>query len=766
MVEKQIDIFPWSESFNLGVPLLDEQHRKLVDLLNEVARTMTSQKSVDGLDVLINKMVDYAEFHFDAEEEFWKQKLPESRQITDHQNNHMAFIQKANYLLEKMEAQDTDQDWWIEELLSFLVNWLITHILESDKHMVLLVKALEDGKTLDEAQLWAQSNVYRGSKDTIKVILNSCKTLTRNTIQLMREIRIRTETADKLFESETLLQQAMDYAKIGRWSLPYKSEEAQWSAQMYKIFGISKDKIPSPETLCGIMQDGFQNTFIDSITNTFATGQEHRVEYQIVRPIDGLSRWIECRGKLISNDDGTPNKISGFIQDITERKNSESKVIQLAYFDALTGLPNRRLLLDRLEQIVVMSEREDSYAALVFIDLDDFKDVNDSHGHEYGDALLQQAAKRVQELIRKGDTLARIGGDEFLLVLTKLDKDKYTATNATKNIINKVLNVLSSPFRINSVDFNSSASIGVRLFNDNSESVSELMGQADIAMYSAKHSGKNSASFYSPDMQSEITQRVELERDLRAAVEFNEFELYYQPQVNHQNKVTGLEALIRWHHPIKGLVPPNDFIHSAENNGLIIPIGDWVLRKACEQLSVWANNQSTETLTISVNVSYRQFRQPGFIFSVSSIIERYSFNPARLKIELTETMLVDDMERTVACMNKLKQYGVQLSLDDFGTGYSSLQYLKLLPLNQLKIDRSFVSELETEVNDRSIVKTIILMSRTLGIEVIAEGVETEHQRSYLIKHGCSLFQGFHFGKPMPLSELSAWLENYSNEHNK
>ncbi|QIR14611.1 bacteriohemerythrin [Shewanella aestuarii] len=753
MTETYVDIFPWNDSFNVGVSEIDQQHEVLVRLLNEVASCIAFQRADINLDKLITELVNYAVYHFETEEKYWNEMLPASVHTEQHKKGHASFVNQVNDL--KQDINHLPEDVWLEKLLSFLASWLASHILESDKYMALLVFAIKSGMNLEQASIVADDKMVKASKETINVILAAYKSLSENTIRLMREIKTGNQTLEKLIEIDQHLQDAMDYAQIGRWSFPYNGKTADWSVQMYRIFGLEPDTEAGPETLCKIMDEDYQQAFYNSLQHCFATGEEHHVEYPIVRPKDGQTRWIECRGKLIYGNDGSPLKISGFIQDISVRKENEAKVSQLAYFDPLTSLPNRQLLFDRLNQAIALSERNKDFYALLFIDLDDFKTINDSRGHEYGDILLQQAAIRIQQCIRKGDTIARFGGDEFVVVLSELDKTELKAAAISKQITHKILLSLSAPYEILTQQFDSSASIGIMMFNGSQISASKLMRQADIAMYQAKKSGKNSACFYDPEMQNKINLRIGLERDLRIGIKEHQFELFYQPQVDNKNCVIGAEALIRWHHPKQGMISPDLFIPIAEETGLILPIGHWVLETACKQLQQWQKNSQTAHLTLSVNVSYKQFRQVEFVSQVTHLLNEYQLEQGKLKIELTESMLVDKMEFIILSMQQLQSQGVQISLDDFGTGYSSLQYLKRLPLSQLKIDRSFVSDLEKDANDKSIVETIILMAKALSLNVIAEGVETLQQKEYLAEHGCFCYQGYYFGKPMPIGEFES-----------
>jgi len=447
----------------------------------------------------------------------------------------------------------------------------------------------------------------------------------------------------------------------------------------------------------------------------------------------------------------------GTITDITLGKQAEQKIEELAYYDPLTHLPNRRLMIDRIKHTMAANARSGNRGALLFLDLDHFKDINDTLGHDMGDLLLQQVAERLTSSLREGDTVSRFGGDEFVVLLEGLSSHSIEAATQAEDIANKVLSSINLPYQLASHNYTSSVSIGITLFGDYKSDIDELLKQADIAMYQAKEDGRNTLRFFDPQMQANISARVALEKELNQAVEQQQFQLYYQIQIDDSLQPLGAEALIRWNHPERGLVSPIDFIPVAEQSGSILAIGQWVLDTACAQLKVWQQDTFTRELTLSVNVSPKQFRQADFVSEIIMTIQQHAINPARLKLELTESLLLDDVEDTVAKMITLAEIGIQFSLDDFGTGYSSLQYLKRLPLYQLKIDKSFVDDLETNSNDQVIVRTIIAMADSLGLSVIAEGVETKEQQQCLLTEGCTHYQGYLFSKPVSIDVFEALL---------
>ncbi|HEX9778471.1 MAG TPA: EAL domain-containing protein [Geopsychrobacteraceae bacterium] len=440
-----------------------------------------------------------------------------------------------------------------------------------------------------------------------------------------------------------------------------------------------------------------------------------------------------------------------------EKEKRATELNNLAFYDTLTGLPNRRLFLDRLHRALATSQRSGRDGALMFIDLDNFKDLNDTLGHDFGDLLLQQTAQRLESCIRVNDTVARLGGDEFVVMLGDLSRQPIEAALQAKAVGDKILAMFNQPYLLTTHEYHSSLSIGATLFNDYAKSAEELLKRADIAMYQAKKAGRNTLRFFNPQMQDVINVRTSLEGDLRKALENQEFQLYCQVQVDSSHRPFGVEALIRWIHPDRGLVSPAQFIPLAEESGLILPIGQWVLETACSRLQVWQLDALTRELVLAVNISAVQFHQADFVAQVQSLVQSHAIDPTRLKLEITESLLLKNVENAIATMSALKEIGVSFSLDDFGTGSSSLQYLKRLPIDQLKIDQSFIRDIATDSSDKAIVCAIIAMAHSLELDVIAEGVETEGQRQFLLDRNCTHYQGYLFGKPVPIEQFEALL---------
>ncbi len=465
---------------------------------------------------------------------------------------------------------------------------------------------------------------------------------------------------------------------------------------------------------------------------------------------DGHTIWLSTSKVPLRGENNQIIGVLGIYTDITNRKQAEEQIHNLAYFDPLTGLPNRTLLLDRLRQAMTSGKRSGKYGALLFIDLDNFKTLNDTLGHDMGDLLLKQAAQRLQTCVRAEDSVARVGGDEFLVMLANLGTNEMEAASQAEAVGRKILAALNQSYQLDDVAFNSTPSIGATLFMDHLSSVDNLLKQADLAMYKSKEAGRNTLHFFNSEMESVVVERAALEKDLRKAIQDKQFLLHYQAQVVGEGRATGAEVLLRWTHPKRGMVPPADFIPLAEDTGLILPLGHWVLHTACAQLAAWAARPEMAHLTIAVNVSAHQFRQADFVNQVWAVIKDTGANPNRLKLELTESMLVSNVEDIIEKMYALKAKGVGFSLDDFGTGYSSLSYLRRLPLDQLKIDQSFVRDVLSDPNDATIAKTIVALAQSLGLGVIAEGVETAAQLDFLASAGCHAYQGYFFSRPLPL----------------
>ena len=488
-----------------------------------------------------------------------------------------------------------------------------------------------------------------------------------------------------------------------------------------------------------------------------ASGRPLRHEIQVHRH-DGSALWMDLGVAPVYAEPGRLTHWVAVGRDITDHKAQDERIRHLAFYDPLTDLPNRQLLIERLQQAMGDCARSGQYAALLFIDLDNFKVLNDTRGHSQGDLLLERVAQRLTGSVRRADLVARIGGDEFVVMLENLGTGAAAAEQKALTVAHKVLARLAEPFDLQVFLHHMTTSVGLTLFNGDRGDVSELLKQADLAMYQAKSQGRNLVAMFDPLMQAQADASAALASDMRAGLHAGQFTLHYQPLLDSGCHVVGVEALLRWQHPEHGNVPPAIFVPIAEETGFIVPLGIWVMEQACLQLAAWAERPEAAHLSVAVNVSAQQFRRPELTEQVLVILQRHGVRPGRLKLELTESLLADRLDLTLPKMRALSRAGVTISLDDFGTGYSSLSYLKLLPLEQLKIDKRFIDEIMSDGRDAAICEAIIALAHSLGLTVIAEGVETQAQYQFLAERHCNLYQGHLFSPPLSLEELEAFLQ--------
>lgn len=514
------------------------------------------------------------------------------------------------------------------------------------------------------------------------------------------------------------------------------------------IAGFAESEIAGQD-YCLLRSERHDAAFYDAMWDTVRrTGTWQGEVWDRRKDGKDYPKWLSISS--LRDDAGAVSHFICAHHDITEQKAAEEEIRNLAFHDHLTGLPNRRLLGDRIMQAMASSERSKKCAALLFIDLDKFKTLNDTLGHDIGDLLLQQVAKRLESCVREGDTVARLGGDEFVVLLVDLNTNQLSAATQTENVGETIRVALNQPYQLANHKYQSTPSIGITVFSDHNGSLDELLKRADLAMYQAKAAGRNVLRFFDPEMQAVVSHRAALEAGLREAIEQSQLVLHYQAQVDAHAVIMGVEALVRWQHPQMGLVPPIEFIPLAEETGLVIPMGRWVLETACRQLKKWSGRPELAHLTIAVNVSARQFNQKTFVDEVLNIVVATGADATLLKLELTESLMVTNVEDVIHKMMRLKANGVGFSLDDFGTGYSSLSYLKRLPLDQLKIDQCFVKTILTDANDAAIARMVLALATSMGLSVIAEGVETQTQKDFLVAMGCDGYQGYFFSRPLPV----------------
>ena len=554
-----------------------------------------------------------------------------------------------------------------------------------------------------------------------------------------------------LRRSEERLNLVLKGSRDAPWDWDLTNNELYLSPRWWQMLGYDDHPARSQASIWGeYVHPDDADRFTRDLIGYLKTGVESFEGEFRIRHKDGHYVPILSRAFILRDSTGWAIRISGTNSDLTERKQAEERINQLAFYDALTGLPNRRLFMVQLQKALQQSMRSPEHGALLFIDLDNFKSLNDTLGHDKGDDLLQQVAKRLQSCVRDTDTVVRLGGDEFLVMLEGLSENKPNAAHEAEHIGKKILANLNLPYDLGGHHFRSTCSIGIAMFSQQLPSMEDLLKQADLAMYQAKTSGRNTLRFFDTGMQIALDHRVEIEAQLRDAIHHKQLLLHYQPQVCEVGHIIGTEALVRWLHPTHGLIAPAKFIPIAESTGMILPLGRQVLRMACEQLAKWAAHPATAQLTIAVNVSARQFREADFADQVLLIVHETGADPKLLKLELTESLLADNLDQIIETMTELRHQGIRFALDDFGTGYSSLSYLKNLPLDQLKIDQSFISDVLDGANNATIAKVVISLAETLGLDVIAEGVETESQRQFLLDNGCRKFQGYLFSRPLTI----------------
>ena len=582
-------------------------------------------------------------------------------------------------------------------------------------------------------------------------------------IAVVQDITERKQMEDSLRGSELRLRGILQRLPVGVCLVQADGLMKFRNDQFVQICGYTEDDIPRGEDWWPTVYPDVQ--YREQARATWMAARAKAIEGDgtiasgeyTIHCKDGQQRTVEIAGVIV--DGGHLFTLV----DLSQRKADEEEIRYLAFYDPLTHLPNRRLLRDRLQQALATSARHQRSGALLLLDLDNFKTLNETRGHERGDALLLQVAKRLRDCVHEDDTVARQGGDEFVVVLEDLGDNPEEAAARSEETGQKILSALRAPYEVDGEAHHSSLSMGITVFSGLRETVDELLQRTDLAMYQAKSAGRDTLRFYDPQMQAAVSARAAMELDMRAGLAQSQFELYYQPQIEH-GRITGAEALLRWRHPSNGFISPAQFIPLAEESGLILPLGEWVLKSACERLALWAQQPGLAALSLAVNVSPRQFHQAGFVPQVLAALAGAGADGHRLKLELTEGLLLEDVEDTIEKMGQLRAYGLGFSLDDFGTGYSSLAYLKRLPLDQLKIDQGFVRDVLTDPNDAAIARTVVALATSLGLRVIAEGVETEAQREFLARNHCHAWQGYLLSPPVPVAEFEALVQRTNTAH--
>jgi diguanylate cyclase (GGDEF)-like protein/PAS domain S-box-containing protein len=570
----------------------------------------------------------------------------------------------------------------------------------------------------------------------------------------IQDISERMAANEALREAVRRYSSLFEHATEGIFQTTPEGRYLNANPALARIYGHA-----SPDTLIAHLHDIPRQLYVlperreEFVRLMQEQGAVRNFESQVYRR-DGRIIWISENARAVKNADGSVHFFEGTVVDVTERKQHEAELEHQASHDSLTGLPNRSLLRDRIEQAIVKARRDDHRVAVVFVDLDHFKLINDSLGHHVGDRLLLEVADRLIACVRGHDSVARQGGDEFVIVLTEQQDEDETLA-----IVSRLLEVVSQPWLDEGQEYGLSCSIGISCYPQDGDDPDALLRCADAAMYKAKASGRSTYHVYTPELNQAISERLELENSLRHALERDEFHVYYQPRIEvASGRIIGAEALIRWDCPGKGIIPPDSFISIAEETGLIIPIGQWILQEACRQNSAW-QRAGLPPISVSVNLSPIQFRHTGLVQSVAAALQQADLQPACLELELTESFVMHDAERINIAMQSLKALGVDIAVDDFGTGYSSLSYLKRFPVDRLKVDKSFVRDINSDPDDAAIVRAIITLGHALGLKVVAEGVETQAHLEFLQQHGCDELQGYYFSRPIPATEMEALLRS-------
>jgi len=742
---QNIDIFPWNEHFNTGIKIVDEQHRNLVDIINRLAKHVALGTESVELNTIFDELIEYTVYHFQTEEEIWHKYLPNDTLDLDHKAIHQQFVTKVLEFKAEQESNKLTKD-----VLLYLAKWLASHILESDRYLAYVVLAVEDGLELHQAKAMADERMKELTQVLTKVILSIYSSLSSNTMDLIREMKAHDSAALALKKKKEELETIFNTSKDGIAILDLNANFLDANRAYLEMTGYDLEELltKSYYELC-LSED--RNRALETIKSVIKNGYITNFEKKCVVN-NGKNIIINMSFAMMPDK----KRIIISTKDVSEYKEQERKLQYVVHYDIVTGLPNRVLLSDRLQQVMSHAKRNHSELAVVYLDLDGFKTINDLYGHDVGDILLSTLATKMKKTLREGDTIARIGGDEFVIVLLDIIHHEDCIP-----MLIRLLSITSESVIINGISMNVSASLGVCFYKsgDNLDA-DQLIRQADQAMYQAKLLGKNRYHIFDAVQDHSVRIHHEGLEEIEKAFLNEEFILYYQPKVNMRTgKVIGAEALIRWNHPQKGIVAPGVFLPVIEGHSLSVRIGEWVMKRAIEQIVEFKRDGMH--IPISVNVDALQLQQDNFVKQLQSLLLQHpEVKHGDLELEILETSALEDIDRISSIMKECQQIGIHFSLDDFGTGYSSLTYLKRLPAKLLKIDQSFVKGMLSDPDDLAILDGVIGLSVAFQRDIIAEGVETIEHGEMLLRLGCEKAQGYVIAKPMPPEDFSSWMKEW------
>ncbi len=870
---EQINIFPWNKNFETGIVLIDEQHKQLVHILNQLASHLASRSNPIALNKIFDELTDYADYHFKTEEEIWRDYFKNDEWYEKHEHTHESFINKVISL--KKEDKNRPLDHVIQEIISFLAHWLAFHILDNDKRMAMVVKAIESNQSIEQAKALAEEEMSGLMNTFIDTVLHMYDNLSNRTFELMREKALRKQAERELQVSEERWRFILEGSNESIWDWNLEEEKDSYSENNDSLLEKIEKKSRNTSEKSKIHPDDILKIEADLRDHFNGNTNFFYNKHRVLRENDSWS-WVVSRGKVVSrNENGKAlrmvgthtditerylaiavyknsnqamfvtdiyntiistnpafSQITGYTEeevlgkdprilasghhdklfyaamwdcinrtgswqgeiwnkrknggvypeelsissikdsngivdhrvalfyDITEKKESDRIIMEQANFDQLTNLPNRRMFNDRLQQEILKSNRTNKPFALLFVDLDRFKNVNDTMGHGPGDNLLKEASRRIISSVRVTDTVARIGGDEFTIILPD-----FEGTINIDRIATNIIESLTEPFQLDLNEAYISASIGITLFPADASDSESLLRYADQAMYRAKESGRSCFKYFTALMQQEAQKRQELIVELHQAIKYCQFQLHYQPIVDlNTSEIKKFEALIRWNHPLKGIINPSDFIPIAEKMGLIREIGNWVFKEATNQAKKWIT-QYGKNFKININVSTAQFKDHELLSDWLTYIKTIDLPGNNIVVEITERMLFENESEISMQLLELRHAEVAVALDDFGVSYSSLSRIRELDIDYLKIDRSFIQSLTEHSQDIVFCEAIIAMAHKLSLKVIAEGIESPIQHKLLTDLGCDYAQGFLFSKPVPADDIETLFAQYDFKYN-